>query len=115
MDKQIERKKYYCGCKAKCSGIEREVSRATYFRHAEHWDPLSKYTPETQSFLRQFPTVTQASLSHTAQHLHVHKDGASEGSPINKQMHRSSDNTDNEDIAVGTFGRVLKMKLIILT
>src|SRR6267142_416951 len=115
MDKQIERKKYYCDCKAKCSGIEREVSRATYFRHVEHWDPLSKYTPKTQSFLRQFPTVTQASSSCTAQHLRVREDGASEGGPINKRMCRSSDNTDNEDVAVGIFGRVLKTKLIILT
>ena len=55
---------FYCDCEKICKGQRKKVSRATFYNHARHRDPLSQFTPQFQEFIRGLgPDTTQVAES----------------------------------------------------
>jgi len=74
----MENRKYYCDCEQTCHGVRREVGKSTYYRHGPYRDPLSRYTPDMRSFLKNIPIITHALSSSAAPSSRVRVDGPSD-------------------------------------
>src|SRR5260221_283759 len=101
----MENKKYHCDCDTKCKGRQREVSKATYFRHMPYRNHLSKYSRSMQKFLKDNPVIVATSSSRATQSSRLRVAGPSDENtdrtigPPNKRARGSADDSGR---AVGT-------------
>ena len=104
----MEKEEFYCDCEERCKGKRQKLSRATYFHHQKHWDPLSKYSPRMQNYLNK-KLIIHVLLLHATWTLLRHKARQSDVDTDdmigrqNKRVRKLGEGTNHD---VGTsFGR----------